>query len=290
MHNIHVSGYEIPTRLDKFLKHRYKQLNQALIERLLRKKFITVNGSKAESKTRIQDGDILEVHHVDLNSFVVPKSLPSLGAKELAEHILTEYKILETPDFIAINKPAGLASQGGSGIYLSIVDALSHISNEYRLVHRLDKETSGVFLIAKSRDAAIRLGQAFAEHLIRKKYIAILTSIPKALEGEIRSNIAKSNSKQYQKVEERTDGKLAITQYKILNSSAPIIVEFAPLTGRMHQLRYHAKQLGCPILGDTKYGDQNAIADRLFLHAIEIVIPASVFGQEYICKAKADFI
>ncbi len=148
----------------------------------------------------------------------------------------------------------------------------------YKLVHRLDKDTSGILLIANGFENAFKLGEAFQQKIIQKTYIALLGSCPEKSEGILTNKIGKEKSGTFEKVKELDiGGKIAKTHYKILESNSEFsLVEFKPITGRMHQLRFHSQFLGCPIVGDSKYGGKKY--KRMLLHAKRITIPASVFG------------
>ncbi len=286
----------IPTRLDRCLKRLYPNLTQGKIEQALRKGKIKVNGGKAEAGSRVVSGDtILVVDDAILIGGTAQENsvaLFSSSAVRLADKLLADYLIHSTDHFLAINKPPGLAVQGGSKIALSVNDALRCLGNrglDLRLVHRLDKETSGILLIAKSYLAAYHLTKAFQERLIEKKYIAITVGKPEQDVGEISSLISKTKGIAFEKVNaDSQGGKLAVTKYRCLKTTQGLsLIEFLPLTGRMHQIRFHAQQLGCPILGDKKYGSalSPVSAPCLLLHAQEMLLPATIFGEEIELKA-----
>lgn len=284
------------TRLDRFLKRKFIYLTQGIIERSLRKKQIKLNNKNAQANTRVQKGDtiIIADYLVNEKNFSTEqKNYFSPATISLANKILKDYLIFSTREFIVINKPCGIAAQGGSKIRISIDHALQYLNqtkkSEYRLVHRLDKDTSGVFLIAANLNSAILLGEAFREKEIKKTYLAVVSGDASLLprDGIIESYISKEKSGTHEVVKETKDGKFAKSLYKILaKDKTTALIEYTPLTGRMHQLRYHSKQLGFPILGDTKYG--NTSYKRMMLHALEIGIPAKIFGQEYTIKAPLD--
>jgi 23S rRNA pseudouridine955/2504/2580 synthase len=278
----------IETRLDRFLRQKFAYLTQGIVEKNLRKGQIKVNSKKVKAHTRINKGDVVNIANYLINeNLIIPqKTFFSPAAISLADKILNEYLIFSCDQFIAINKPHGIAAQGGSKITISIDHALQYLNktekSQYKLVHRLDKYTSGVFIIAKNLNSAILLGEA---------YIAILTGdvsfIPK--EGSIESYIGKEKSGVQEIVKETEDGKFAKTIYQLLaNNNDSAIMKYTPLTGRMHQLRYHSKQLGFPILGDIKYG--GLPFKRMMLHALEITIPARIFGKEQVIVAPMDKI
>ncbi len=288
----------IETRLDRFLRRKFIYLTQGLIEKSLRKGQIKVNDKNAKANTRVRRGDMVLIADYlinEVNSTLPQKNYFSPAVTSLANKILNEYLIFSCDQFIAINKPSGIAAQGGSKISLSIDHALQYLNatenSEYRLVHRLDKDTSGVFIIAKNLNSAILLGEAFREKEIKKTYLAVVSGDLSLIskQGTIESYIGKAKSGTHEIIKETKDGKFAKTLYEILASNKNMsAIKYNPLTGRMHQLRYHSKQLGFPILGDIKYG--GLPSDRMMLHALEIVIPSNVFDKEYIIKAPLDKI
>ncbi|WP_347938580.1 RluA family pseudouridine synthase [Rickettsia oklahomensis] len=288
----------ISSRLDKYLKRLYPLLTQGVIEKALRQKYITVNAQKAEASLRVIDGDKIFISDKFNLPVKQPEKLVFTDAEiKLAKKITTDYLIYEDDNLIAINKPIGLATQGGSKINLSIDSALKYLNYkgaDFKLVHRLDKETSGLLLIAKNYLSSIKFHDAFKEKLVVKTYYAITYGKPIKNVGEVRSNIEKSKGGTPKITDiESENGKFAITYYKLLKAldNNLFLVEFTPITGRMHQLRLHAKLLGCPILGDDKYGDKDIMpySKYMFLHANNICLYEKVFGKEINLEAKLPF-
>ncbi|MDR1788280.1 MAG: RNA pseudouridine synthase [Treponema sp.] len=183
--------------------------------------------------------------------------------------------LFENDVCLVVNKPAGLAVQGGAGLHTSL-DALLEAAygGEVRLVHRLDRDTSGVLLAAKGRAAAAAFGEVFAGRGARKVYLAVCGGAPVPPEGRIRGAL-----------EQRGVRRQAETRYRVLAGQAALpetsLVEVELGTGRMHQIRRHLAAAGCPILGDDKYGDfalnkrlrSEAGLKRLLLHAARLVLP-----------------
>ncbi|WP_371253336.1 RluA family pseudouridine synthase [Orientia tsutsugamushi] len=286
----------VTTRLDKFLKRKYSHLTQGVIERGIRKGHIKVNDAKSKAKLQVKDNDILTIadylttcsnqKHIKLTK----KVKDNVGVKSLAHKIVNNYKIAETSDYIIINKPALLPTQGGSKISLSLDDAIKYLNKsfyyDFKLVHRLDRETSGLLIIAKNHKTAIKLSQAFLHHSIEKEYTAILQGVPSQLSGEIITNITKTGDRM---VETQNGGKVSITKYQVkavsMNSQLSL-VSFIPVTGRTHQLRVHAAKIGHPIIGDKKYNISNTYYNySLKLHAAKICIPKHLFGDQRIYYA-----
>ena len=283
--NINCGDYH-GIRLDRYLKKLYPDLTQGMIEKSLRKKKILLNGKKTQSNHKLLSTDTINIHDVVVENYSTTQTTQkhiSLKAKILAQKMLGEYLVYASDKLLIINKPSGLAVQGGSKINLSIDQALAYLNHQqktdYKLVHRLDKETSGLLVIAKNYQTARLMGKAFGDNLIKKTYIAILCGIPKQRKGIIKNYITKQQDKCYVAETATTDSKYAETAYKILNTQNGFAkVEYTPLTGRTHQLRVHSQWLGCPILGDVKYGGQKHT--RMSLHAAQLTIPPSVLGYK----------
>ncbi|WP_341754714.1 RluA family pseudouridine synthase [Candidatus Tisiphia endosymbiont of Dioctria rufipes] len=282
---------ELPCRLDRYLKKLYPSLTQGMVERALRFKQIMVNSCKVAANLRINAGDQIFIEDsLSLEPQKPSDRIFSSSAVILAGKLMKDYLVYQDEWLIAIDKPAGLTTQGGSKISLSIDDALQYLNSQgadFKLVHRLDKDTSGILLIAKNYASSIKLVKAFQEKNIQKTYIAVVLGNLPQHEGEISGMIGKNRGGAYETVQnDEEHGKLAITRYKLLKNlnNGLTLVEFTPLTGRMHQLRFHAKMLGCPIIGDTKYGTQEAIAlsKEMLLHAKRIILPEKIFGKEII--------
>ncbi len=283
-------------RLDRFIRRQCFDLTQGIIEQYLRNGKILVNDKKAKSNTRLNNGDMVTISDITSNSFSkitndLDYSSPSVIS--LAKKILGKYLIFQCKEFIAINKPQALATQGGSKIDISIDHALKYLNkkndSKYKLVHRLDKNTSGVLIIAKNLESSIKLAEAFKNKSLQKHYIAAVSSKPPKQKGEIENYLDKDKSGTYDIVTQTQNGKFAKTLYEIIGSNKNIfLIKYTPLTGRMHQLRVHSANLGCPILGDIKYGGKNY--KRMMLHAWSINLPSNIFGQEYNITAPLDDI
>lgn len=202
---------------------------------------------------------------------------------------LRAFLLHEDADILVFNKPAGLAVQGGSGVMESLETMLAAFAKSNgkrpRLVHRLDRDTSGVIVVARSKPAAAFLSKAFADRDVKKTYLAIVCGgPPQPLVGEIALALKKASCKGLDIMQVAADGQPALTRYRTLAaSSVAALVELRPESGRMHQLRAHLAAIGRPIAGDAKYGGLFNIAGTaisgLMLHAAALEVPLPSQGR-----------
>lgn len=270
-----------PMRLDRWLQGQFPQLSNPQIQKFLRKGDFRLNGKKAEGKERVQEGDevafpsfILKLQPVEKTP--EPKELP---ISPLDLDLLKKMIIWEDEDLLVLNKISGLPTQGGSKITLHLDGLLRAYGKEqkctYRLTHRLDRETSGLVLVAKTQTMAQHLALAFKEKTTLKVYWAVVLGNLKPGEGTIKAAISKQTGGSMEKmVVDEKYGKHAVTQYRTLKRLREDLtfLELRPLTGRTHQLRVHTSCKGAPILGDGKYGgaEATALSRNLHLHARKI--------------------
>ena len=244
-------------RLDRWIKIIYPSFRQNEIEVALRKKKIKVNQKKAKSNYRLQLDDKV---FVDFN-FKKYKEERKYQYDSFSKKQIENMTIFQDDELLILNKPPGIAVQGGTKIKKNIDDLLksSFKSIKTRLVHRIDKETSGILIIALNRQIADHLSNLFREKKIIKKYWALNVGNIKKGEGIVNKKIKKKNSDIYLE---------ALTEYnnyiKIKDNLNFII--FKPITGRNHQIRIHSKELGIPILGDKRYGNVED-SEKLHLHS-----------------------
>ena len=235
------------SRIDRWLKRIFPILNQSLIEKSLRKELIKVNRKKVSAKYKLKENDIVNIFNYSKKSYY---SLPNISSKQkIPNSIKIQFKksiIFENNNFIIVNKWDGIPTQGGTKVNFSINDIIKDISNDYNLVHRLDKDTSGLLIISKNLIYTKLFGQMFKEKKIKKNYLAICEGVPKKHASSISLNIIDKS---------KPDAiKETITKYKVISYKNNIsIICFEPLTGKKHQLRIVSKYLGCPIIGDKKY-------------------------------------
>ncbi|MGZ5921618.1 MAG: RluA family pseudouridine synthase [Rhizomicrobium sp.] len=270
-------------RLDRWFRRHYPALTHARLEKLLRKGEVRVDGKRAKSADRVALGQSLRLPPQVIHDKIEerPKPAPVQTSRKLEDTILYMDKHL-----FVLNKPSGLATQGGSGLKEHVDGMLDQLSFEKttrpKLVHRLDRDTSGVLLVARTGQAAAGLSLALASRDASKIYWALVKGVPKQKHGVVKAALAKEGVRgkgERMAVSEEEDAKFALTEYAVMAQAGQ---EFAwvaarPITGRTHQIRVHLASLGTPIVGDFKYGGtdakgKGAIADKLHLHARSIDI------------------
>ena len=277
-------------RLDRWFKRHYPNVTHVLLEKLLRKGEVRLDGKRAKAADRIAAGQGMRlppqvVHAKDLRpqkpAAETKHPLASKDMGSLADRILYMDK-----QVIVIDKPPGLATQGGSGLTKHVDGMLDSLQYEKptrpKLVHRLDRDTSGVLLIARTALAASGLSASLALRDTSKVYWALTRGVPKQKNGVVKGALAKEGTRgkdERMTMSDDDDAKFALTEYAVMATAG---TEFAwvaarPITGRTHQIRVHLASLGTPIVGDFKYGGTDSrgrgdIADKLHLHARSIDI------------------
>lgn len=270
-------------RLDRWFKRHYPNLPTGEVHKACRKGLIRIDDKKAKPEQRITTGQTLAVKFLDLEAAVKPATKIALSPQHIQE--AQRWVLRKQSDVICINKPAGLAVQGGSKVKDHVdarLPALQFDAKEPpRLVHRLDKDTSGLLLLARSANAAAEYTKLFQTKAVQKTYLALVVGVPIPREGEIESRMEKIGGES-EKMQDSASGKKAITAYRVLDYAHDrcALVQLQPITGRTHQLRVHMQQLGCPILGDGKYGGPEAFIEgidlpkQMHLHAWRLDIPS----------------
>jgi len=270
-------------RLDKYLKYKYTSLTQGFIEKNIRKKNILINNSSTKANYLVKINDELKIlnFHETLykNKIIFKKNI------KISKEILGKFKkstIFENNDFIVLEKWSEIATQGGSKIKISIDHIIKNISSQYRLVHRLDKETSGLLLIAKNLNSAKKLSFLFKQKEITKFYIALCEGSPRNNSSQVKLEIKNKKLK--------TENTL--TNYMVLNKNKSISsILFSPQTGKTHQLRIVSKNLGCPIVGDNKYNIHSKYAkESLMLHAFALKFTINKKKFEFISSLPDYFL
>lgn len=286
-----ITNDDADQRLDRWFKRRYPGITQGRLQKMLRGGEIKIDGKKVkEAGVRISEGQVVRVPPMGDGALVRKEKKTAdvkISAKD--EQDLVNSIIYKDSHVLVIDKPAGLAVQGGSGTshHLDLMlDCLKLDGVERpRLVHRLDKDTSGVLVLARSRKAAAKLSHAFQTKDVRKLYWAVVAGQPDPAGGKVDLPLSKKSSKGAGSNEkvwvDEYEGKRAVTIYRTIENAGKRAswVELEPITGRTHQLRVHMAALGTPILGDGKYGGQGAflggaeIAKQMHLHARAIRFP-----------------
>ncbi len=270
-------------RLDKVLFKKFQNLNFVKVQKLIRVGFFKVNQKRVKSNYRVNSYDLIQYN----NKLVlenVDNSNNSLSQVELKyEKRIAEVKkniIFEDNFLLVINKPSGIPVQGGNKVGFHIDLVLPFLSKDkscLRLVHRIDKDTSGILLLAKSKDIARKVTMLFRENKIKKKYLAIVIGKLNKNEGEITLPIKKNIVEGREKMDiDYSSEEIAETFYKVIDYKKELsLLEVYPKTGRKHQIRVHLKNISTPILGDNKYflisnNNKNLNSKKMHLHAREI--------------------
>ncbi len=279
-------------RIDNYLMGLLKGVPRSFVYRILRRGEVRVNRGRIQASYRLQPGDLVRIPPVQLPARAAPTRPGEAMQRRLEGAIL-----LETPGYLVINKPSGLAVHGGSGLNLGVIEALRVLRPQDRhleLVHRLDRETSGCLLISRKRSALRVLHELLRGDRVDKRYLALLAGRwdKKSLEVDapLRKNTLRSGERI---VRIDPQGKHARTRFRRLQRYAgATLVEAQLLTGRTHQIRVHAAHMGMPILGDPKYGDEQANRGmrqrglkRMFLHASALSFRWP--GEEQVIRVEA---
>ncbi|HEU4660182.1 MAG TPA: RluA family pseudouridine synthase [Pseudolabrys sp.] len=281
-------------RVDRFFEARFPGLSFSHIQRIIRKGEVRVNGKRIEPKTRLEAGQVVRIPPLKLEA---PRARDDAPQAQKDRAFLKSITLYEDADVMVFNKPAGLAVQGGSGTVRHIDGMLEALrapgsdGQRPRLVHRLDKDTAGCLLIAKTRFAASALAKTFRTRAARKIYWALVAGVPKPKQGRISTFLAK------QEVEEDSfmrvarhgekDAVHAVTYYAVIETAAQQLawVSLKPVTGRTHQLRAHMAHNGNPIVGDPKYFNKEnwelpgGMQNKLHLLARRILVPHPRSGK-----------
>ncbi|MBF0489717.1 MAG: RluA family pseudouridine synthase [Candidatus Omnitrophica bacterium] len=281
-------------RLDVYLTHMIENIpSRTFVKKLIDSKTVMVNGKPAKTKYKVLIGDKIDVT-IDQAS-LEPQDL-------VAEKIALDV-FYEDPDIIIINKPIGLTVHPAAGnqsgtlvnALLGRFEELSDINGDVRpgIIHRLDRDTSGLIVVAKTNVAHARLARQFEKHTVIKRYVARVQGIIQYDQGVVDVNIGRHPKYHDQRrVVEKGEGKEAVSLYQVLKRfKKSTLVALFPQTGRTHQLRIHMKHLGHPILGDEKYGRRESFS-RLALHAQSIAFEHPITKQsiEFSCPVPAEFL
>jgi len=274
VHHLTVDEESSGQRLDNFLIRELKGVPKTRLYRALRKGEVRVNKGRVKADYRLVVGDLVRIPPLSRPAASAPPIVPRYWSEQIGQRI-----VYEDRDLLVINKPSGLAVHGGSGLNFGLIECLRQMRPEDRyleLVHRLDRDTSGLILIAR-RPAMLReLHRQLREDKIDKRYLALVRgNWPRSLrvvEAPLAKNVLQSGERMVRVTKE---GKRSVTEFSIVEKlPGATLVEARPITGRTHQIRVHAQHAGFPLLGDDKYSDERTRElcrqlglQRLFLHA-----------------------
>jgi len=285
---VSVTPDESGMRVDRFFEARYPGLSFSHIQRIIRKGEVRVNGKRTQPKARLEAGQAVRIPPLKIEA-PVPRDDAPQAQKDRA--FLKSITLYEDADVLVLNKPMGLAVQGGSGTTRHIDGMLGALrgtgpdAQRPRLVHRLDKDTAGCLLVAKTRFAAAALAKTFRSRSARKFYWALVAGVPKPAQGRISTYLAKQEVEEdsYMRIAKHgeKDAVHAVTYYAVVEAAAHKFawISLKPVTGRTHQLRAHMAHVGNPIVGDPKYFNienwefPGGVQNKLHLLARRIAVP-----------------
>ncbi|MCB1554075.1 MAG: RluA family pseudouridine synthase [Xanthomonadales bacterium] len=278
-------------RLDNFLAGQFKGVPKSVIYRIVRTGQVRVNGKRAKPDTRLEGGDEVRLPPVRMDT---PTDRGAPGAAQI--RLLQDSVIFEDRAILAISKPSGIASHGGSGVAFGAIEILraARPNETLELVHRLDRDTSGVLVLARKRSALTELQRLMREGGVHKRYLSLLAGRIKREKFTVDAPLERSVLQGGERMV-RVDaaGKDSVSHFRVIDRFASAsYVEVEIETGRTHQIRVHAGHSGHPVLGDDKYGDKSANAGikrlglkRLFLHAAELRFALEDGAQPYVLNA-----
>jgi 23S rRNA pseudouridine955/2504/2580 synthase len=283
-----VSGDEGGMRVDRWFHLHYPQLTHAYLNKLLRTGQVRVAGRRVKGNARLEEGQKVRIPPLAFEQRPADRPAdpaPPLSKQERA--LFLSMVLHEDDDLYVLNKPEGLAVQGGTRTHRHVDGLLMGLARELgerpRLVHRLDRDTSGVLVVAKRRAVAAALGRLFATRNVRKIYWALVKGVPKLRQGRIDLPLIKSQTGEGDRVraagQEEDQAQRAVTNYAVIDKAPPEAswLSLKPVTGRQHQLRAHMSIIRHPIMGDAKYGGLEGLPDgiekKLHLHARRITFP-----------------
>lgn len=264
-------------RIDNFLRNQLKSIPKSMIYRIVRKGEVRVNKKRIKAEYKLKAGDLVRVPPVTIEENSHDEPVVSTKLNKVAE--LESHIIYEDDHMLVLNKPSGIAVHGGSGLKFGAIEALRALRPEARfleLVHRIDRDTSGILLVAKKRSALRHLQAQFREKTVKKFYFALVMGQWKTSCKFINAPLLKNEVNSIVRVNPK--GKPSETRFKVIERfEQATLLQASPITGRTHQIRVHVQYAGHPIAWDDRYGDRRFDAytskvglNRLFLHAANI--------------------
>ncbi|ROR11376.1 23S rRNA pseudouridine(955/2504/2580) synthase RluC [Erwinia sp. JUb26] len=293
---IAISADEAGQRIDNFLRTQLKGVPKSMIYRILRKGEVRVNKKRVKPEYKLEDGDQVRVPPVR----VAEREEESVSPKLAKVAALSDAIVYEDDHILVLNKPSGTAVHGGSGLSFGVIEGLRALRPEARfleLVHRLDRDTSGILLVAKKRSALRSLHEQLREKGMQKDYLALVRgqwpSHVKSVRAPLLKNILQSGERV---VKVSSEGKPSETLFKVEERYAfATLVKASPVTGRTHQIRVHTLHAGHPIAFDDRYGEtefdsqlKGTGLNRLFLHAAALKFTHPGTGEEMRVEAPLD--
>ncbi|MDH5912957.1 23S rRNA pseudouridine(955/2504/2580) synthase RluC [Vibrio splendidus] len=263
-------------RIDNFLRNQLKNIPKSMIYRIVRKGEVRVNKKRIKAEYKLKAGDLVRIPPVTIEE-KTEENVPSTKLNKVSQ--LEQCIIYEDDHMLILNKPSGTAVHGGSGLKFGAIEALRALRPDARfleLVHRIDRDTSGILLVAKKRSALRHLQAQFREKTVQKYYFALVMGEWKNSCKVVNAPLLKNEVNSIVRV--NPNGKASETRFKVLEKfQDATLVQASPITGRTHQIRVHAQYTGHPIAWDDRYGDRRFDAytgkvglNRLFLHAANI--------------------
>jgi 23S rRNA pseudouridine955/2504/2580 synthase len=293
---IEVKRDEAGLRLDRWFSVHFPNVTYGYLQKLLRSGQVRVDSKRVQANARLEAGQQVRVPAVvRLPPKSAPSVVPPLGLSKADRDFIERLILFEDEAVLVLNKPFGIAVQGGTATRRHIDGLLTGMVDRFgdrpRLVHRLDRDTTGVLLVAKHRDAAARLGRIFQTRSAAKTYWALVKGVPKPPQGKVEAALVKAAGPDGDRMRKALPGEQdkamhATTHYSVIDRVAhkAAWVSLKPVTGRQHQLRAHMALIGHPIVGDNKYEGDTALAGsgiepKLHLHARRLVIPHPIAGK-----------
>lgn len=289
---VEVSDQEAGQRLDNFLMRHLRKAPKALVYRIIRKGEVRVNKGRAQASTRLQENDVVRIPPVRL-----PEADEQVAPPKLQMDRIEDLIVYEDADLIVVNKPSGIAVHGGSGVswgLIELVRQLRPLAKRIELVHRLDRDTSGLIILAKKTSVLRNLHQQIRDDQVKKVYWALVAGVWPRNKTKVDLPLLKNTLRSGERmVEVSPEGKPSLSYFKVQKQFAEATwVEVTLVTGRTHQIRVHAQASGCPIVGDPKYGHDEVNRHfkglgmkRLALHAYQLEFTHPVSGAQLSLQA-----